>query len=182
MQKIVQKSQSNLIKPTNISKMKFLDLLFSKNKRKWISFLDDVATPMDRFGVSKWRLIVDNFCLKYNMDFEKFLANRNWDKRKLSIYHDKNEIFQCSNSFRIYYAENSERILSNANLGENQWFYHIFPDVAKYFEENYEEIEIFCNSVGYNYSIYDSKYNLHVFEFVIEQYIKLHDRLECSLK
>ena len=72
----------------------------------------------------------------------------------------------------IYYIQN--RIYENAVKT-------LFP-VETYFEDNYEEIEIFCNSVGYNYSIYDSKYNLHVFEFVIEQYIKLHDRLECSLK
>jgi hypothetical protein len=161
--------------------MKFLDFLFSKNKRNWISFLNDVSDPMDRYVVSKWRLVVDNFFLKHNIDFDKYMANAKWDNGKLSIYQNKDDIFQCSDSFRRHFANTSERKLSNRNLGVNEWFYHAFPDVAKYFEDKYEEIEAYCNSLGYIYSIDEPKYNLHVFEFVIEQYLKINRRLECSL-
>jgi hypothetical protein len=161
--------------------MKFLDLLFSKNKRKWISFLNDVSGPMDRYVDSKWRLIVDNFFLKHNIDFDKYMANAKWDNGKLSIYQNDDDIFQCSEFFRRHFANTSERKLSNRNLGVNEWFYHAFPDVAKYFEDNYDQIETYCNSLGYIYSIDEPKYNLHVFEFVIEQYLKVNRRLECSL-
>lgn len=162
--------------------MKFIDLVFSKNKRKWISFLNEVSTPMDRYIVSKWKLIVDNFFLKYNIDYDKFLANAKWDNSKLSIYQNEKDIIQCSESFRTHFAKTSERKLTNINLGENEWFYHAFPDVAKYFEDNYEEIEAYCNSLGYFYAIDEPKFNLHVFEYVIEQYLKIIGKLECSLK
>ena len=161
--------------------MKFFDILFSKNKRKWITFLNDTSGPMDRYIISKWKLVVDNLFLKHNIDFDKYKANENWDNGKLSIYQNKGDIIHCSESFRKYFAYTSERKLSNRDLGVNEWFYHAFPDVAKYFEDNYEEIEAYCKSLGYIYSIDDPKYNLLVFEFVIEQYLRVNRRLECSL-
>lgn len=93
--------------------MKFIDLVFSKNKRKWISFLNEVSTPMDRYIVSKWKLIVDNFFLKYNIDYDKFLANAKWDNSRLSIYQNEKDIIQCSESFRTHFAKTSERKLTN---------------------------------------------------------------------
>lgn len=161
--------------------MKFLDVLFSKNKRKWISFLNETSSPMDGYIVSKWRLIVDNFFLKHNIDFDKYMANAKWDSERLSIYQNNEDIMHCSVSFQRYFAKSSDRRLSNRDLGENEWFYHAYPDVAKYFEDNYELIESYCNSLGYFYSIDEPKYNLHVFEYVIEQYIRANGRLECSL-
>lgn len=161
--------------------MKFLNLLFSKNKRRWISFLNDVETPFDRFQVSKWRYIVDNFFIKHNIDYDRYYQNAKWDNDKLSIYQDENDIYKCSSTFRLYFASSSERKLTNRQLGINDWFYYGYPDVAKWFEDKYEEIEIHCNSLGYYYSMDDEKYNLHVFEFVINEYLKTHQRLECAL-
>lgn len=161
--------------------MKFFDILFSKNKRKWISFLNEVSSPMDRYIVSKWRLIVDNFFLKYNIDYDKYIQHVRWDNGRLSIYQDTKEKYKCSPSFRMYYVDNVDRKLSNLNLGVNEWFYHGFPDVAKYFEENYEQIESYCNLLGYHFSPEDSKYNLHVFEYVVEEYLKKYKKIECSI-
>ncbi len=161
--------------------MKFLDLLFSKNKRRWISFLNEVESPIDRFGVSKWRLIVDNFFLKHNIDYDKFYLNAKWDNDRLSIYQDKNDIHKCTPSFKKYFADSIERKLTNKQLGVNEWFYHAYPDVAYWFEEHYEEIERYCNSVGYYYSFDDEKYNLHVFEYVINEYLKKQGKLECTI-
>ena len=161
--------------------MKFLDLLFSKNKRRWISFLNDIETPFDRYGLSKWRLIVDNFYIKHNIDFDKYSANAKWDNDTLSIYQDKNDIYKCSTSFRLHFAKSIERKLTNRQLGVNEWFYHAYPDVAKWFEDNYDKIEKHCNSLGYYYSFDDEKYNLHVFEYVINEYLKLNKNLECAL-
>lgn len=161
--------------------MKFLDLLFSKNKRRWMSFLNEVESPIDRYGVSKWRLIVDNFFLKHNIDYDKFYYNAKWDNDRLSIYQDKNDIYKCSPSFKKYFGDTIERKLTNKKLGVNEWFYHAYPDVAIWFEEHYVEIENYCNSVGYYYSFEDEKYNLHVFEYVINEYLKQQGKLECTL-
>lgn len=161
--------------------MKFLDLLFSKNKRKWISFLEEVESPIDKYRVSKWRLIIDNFFIKHNIDYEKFYLNAKWDNNRLSIYQNENDIYKCSTSFKKYFANSTERKLTNRQLGINEWFYHGYPDVAKWFEDKYDEIEKHCNSLGYYYSFDDEKYNLHVFEFVIKEYQKINQNLECSI-
>jgi hypothetical protein len=161
--------------------MKMFDLIFSKNKRKWISFLNEVSSPMDRYFVSKWRLVIDNFCLKYNIDYEKYLANVKWDDGKLSIYQNKDDVNNCSATFRKYFANNYERLLTNRDLGNNEWFYHAFPDVAKYFEENYEIIENQCKILGHFDSPFDPNYNLNVFQFAVHEYLKVYKKLENSL-
>ena len=69
--------------------MKFLELLFSKNKRGWKSFLNDIETPFDRYSISKWHQIVDNFLIKHNIDFDKYSANAKWDNDSLSIDQEK---------------------------------------------------------------------------------------------
>ena len=148
--------------------MKFLNLLFSKNKRRWISFLNEVESPIDRIRTSKWRFVVDNFLIKHNIDFDKYSANFNWNNGRLLMDQNPNDIHFCSESYRKYFATTTnEWKLTNRELGINDWFYYAYPDVAIWFEEHYEEIEIYCNSLGFYYSIDEPKYNLHVFEFVI---------------
>jgi hypothetical protein len=162
--------------------MKFINLLFSSNKRKWITFLEKVERPIDRYGISKWRFIVDNFFIKHNIDFEKYSTHALWDMNILSIDRDENLSNYCSWSFKNNFANSYSRKLTNLSLGENNWFYYAYPDVATWFEDKYDEIEIHCNSKGYFYSIDDPKYNLHVFEFVIEQYLMNFPTLECTMK
>jgi len=162
--------------------MKFVGLIFSSNKRKWITFLGKVERPIDRYGDSKWRLIVDNFLLKHNIDFEKYSAHALWDMNSLSLDRDKNLLNYCSPSFKNNFSNTYSRKLTNNSLGENNWFYYAYPDVAKWFEDKYEEIETHCNSVGYIFTMDDPKYNLHVFEFVINQYLMNYSKLECAFR
>ncbi len=129
--------------------MKFINLLFSPNKRKWITFLEKIERPIDHYGVSKWRLIVDNFFIKHNIDFEQYSAHALWDGNRLSIDQDKSILNYCSSSFKNNFVSSNSRRLTNNYLVENNWFYYAYPDVAKWFEDNYETIEGHCNSVGY---------------------------------
>ncbi len=157
-------------------------LLFSSNKRKWISFLTENSEPLDKYWNNKWALIVKNFFIHDNIDFEKYSANAKWENGRLSIYQKEEDLIKCTPTYRKYFVKSTEkRKLNNRNLGVHDWFYLGYPDVAVWFEENYENIEELFNSRGLFFELNNEDYNLEVFKYVVNEYKKIKGKLECAI-
>jgi hypothetical protein len=152
--------------------MGFFDALLSSNKRKWLSALSNKYEE-------EWGMIIKNFMIVDNINYEKFYINSKWENNTLSLYQDENDLANCSASYRKYFSDgHSNRKLNNSEIGyNNNWFYLAYPDVALWFGDNYENIKHSLINQGAEFSIYDFK-NLQVLRYVVTMYKAKFGKLE----
>lgn len=153
------------------------------NKQQWKRLLKDTEISLELKEAIKHFLLIDN------IDFEKYLENSrandiclsgtgldNWEmSNKLSAIENIEKI-NCSQTFRKHYANDS---LHRSPFLPN-WYYIGYPDVAVWFNDIKE-------TYGAHISINKHKYitnnapNNNLYRFIINEYLKEHKYLECSL-
>ncbi len=164
--------------------MGLFDSLQSTNKRKWVSVLDDNETT------SELKKIIQDFLIKDNIDFDKYLENQEanslarkigldcWERaNSLSIYDEvKNKKINCTPTFRKHFANDR----SNRGLGIPDWFYIAYPDVALWLIENNSILEKEMESREADFFVND-KISNSLFRFLIDRYRnETRNKLECS--
>lgn len=152
--------------------MGLLGTLLSSNKRKWLSEFSN--TNQIKYG-----LVIKNFFIRDNINYDMFKANDRWASNKLSVYPKMDDLKKCSPTYRKCYAENSSTGTIEAELGYNDWFYLAYPDVAKWFENNFEPIKAFIESKG-TFFHRQSDNDLQILRYVVTMYRQKFGKLECS--
>ena len=126
--------------------------------------------------------IIKNFFIKDNISFEKYRQNSKWEENILSLYQNSKDLLLCTPTYRKYFSDSLERKLNNEDLGHsNNWFYLAYPDVAKWAEENYEEIKHSLQMQGVRLTPY-FPVNAQNLGYIATMYQKrIYKRLECQV-
>ena len=138
-----------------------LNILFSKNKRRWLAeVLDDSTSPIMKEAF-------ETFMIQDNINIEKYIENQKANKGESNS--------NCTPTFRSHFISNR----FNRAMGIPDWFYIGYPDVAQWMIENETIIdrEILDKQRGSEGSVSINK----ILRLIIEKFRKDTGRkLECT--
>ena len=156
--------------------------VFNQNKRKWLAVQADADMSQEQ------KIIIRDFYIQDDIQIEKFIENQRanettgYDKGGISMWEAYNRIstnpeppINCTPTFRQHFSNNT----LNRGNAIPAWFYIAYPDVAYWFHQNFSKFQDELDSREEELTL-DDGINPVFFRELINRYIKINVRLECS--